>query len=494
VKPRVVLILAALVAALAAFIWFVERDLPSSEERLERGRKVLPVETDEVTAVVLEWGGETVRLERLPGPDSEGTGAGDGDEGGGELGASFDWRLTAPLAGRADRALVESLLAALTGLEKGRTLEDAERSEVGLEPPRGRVTLVSADGERTLEVGAEVPASGNVLVALVGEPEVWVTPRSFTAQLEREPGEWRSREILAVTQDRISRLRLWRAGAEAPVVLVRREGGRFHLEEPFADLAAPERVEQALSDLVTLRAQRFLDGGQGGTPEPAELGLEPPRALVEIEVEGGEAIRVELGAPVDPGAGAGPDPGAEAPGGAIYARVGGQLFEAVTDLDEAAARPAEEWRSPAWTDLRSYEVDRVEVAVPGDPELVLVREGVDWRRGEETVSYTAASDLLFALTGAEGELAPATEGASSPAAEGASSRAAEVPQDEPVLTVRLVTGEGGEETLTLYPERDGSFPARSTVRSATVLLPAEAVAEVREALEAARTAEPVGAE
>ena len=43
-KPRTVVLLALVVAALGAFIWFVERDLPSSEERAERSRKVLPVE------------------------------------------------------------------------------------------------------------------------------------------------------------------------------------------------------------------------------------------------------------------------------------------------------------------------------------------------------------------------------------------------------------------------------------------------------------------
>jgi hypothetical protein len=483
VKPRTVLILAALVAALAAFIWFVERDLPSSEELVERSKKVLAFESDEVTALAIEWDGQTVRLERAPAPErAEDAGEeAEEDEQAEEPAPSPEWRLTEPVEARADRAAVEGLLASLSGLDKRRTLEDAERSEVGLDPPRGRVTVVTADGERTLEIGAEVPASENVLVALAGEPEVWVTPRSFTVQLGREPGEWRSREVVSVTQDRISGLTLRRSGAEAPVVLVRREGERFYLEEPVDDLADPELVERTLSDLVTLRAQRFLDGGgEGDEPaSPAALGLEPPRAVIEVTVEGGEPLRVELGAPVGEEPAGGADEWAGAPGGAVYARVGGQLFETVTDLDDAAARPPDQWRSPSWTELRSFEVDRIEVTEPGAAELVLEREGVDWRRGEETVPYTVASDLLFALTEAEGEV----EGGAS--AEGA------LRSTEPILTIRLAAEEGAEETLTLYPEQGGAFPARSTARRATVLLPAEKVTEVREAVRKARAAEPV---
>jgi hypothetical protein len=498
VKPRAVLILAALVAALAAFIWLFERDLPSSEELAERSKKVLPVESDEVSAIELEWAGETVRLERAPAPGAAPEGGAEEDESEEDeteeepaaAGPSPEWRLVEPVAARADRAAVDGLLTSLTGLDKRRTIEDAERSEVGLDPPRGRVTLVTPDGERTLEIGADVPASTNVLVALAGEPEVWVTPRSFVAQLERRPGEWRSREVMAVTRDGISRVVLRRAGTGEPVTLVRGGGDRFRLAEPFEDLADSDRVDELLSDLVTLRAQRFLDEPGEEPPAPAALGLEPPRAVIEVHlagpggkpvpVERREPLRVELGAPVRaaepaPGTAAG-----EEPAGAVYARVGGQLFEAETGLDEAVARPAAEWRSPAWTGLRSYEVDRVAVTEAGEPELILDREGVDWRRGEETVPYTAASDLLFALTEAAGEVAEAGEGTAAAAGSG-----------EPILTVRLAPEAGEEETLTLYAERDGRFPARSSAREATLLLPAAEVAELREAVAAARTAEAV---
>lgn len=502
-KPRTVVVLALVVAVLGAFIWFVERDLPSSEERAERSRKVLPVEPEEVEAVVVEWGSERVRLERVVAGGDQDGGGGDGEEDGTGGGLDPDeWRITEPLQARADRSAVDGLLTAVTGLDKERTIEDADPAEVGLAEPRGRVTLVTGDGERTLRVGLDVPASENVLVSLAEEPEVHVTARSFIARLERRPGEWRSKDVFAVARDDVTRVRLRAAadGGERTVVLARGEGGQFHLEEPVSDVAAADAVDRLLSDLVTLRAQRFLDGtgdrpADAGAeaqpesaPDPADFGLEPPRAVVEAELrDEGEPLRVELGAAVEGG------------GQAVYARAGDQLFETVTDLDEAAARPAREWRSRSWTELRSFDVDRIEASGPeGEPTLVLTRDGTDWKRGGETIPYTAGSDLVFAVTDADGELADG------------------VRKDlgEPLVLFELVSREGREVTLTLFPGReapagtapegDGGggegeaggrvHPARSSAREALLVLPADTVDEILQSLEEVRTAEPAAAE
>jgi hypothetical protein len=487
VKPKTLLVLTAVVAALVAFIWFVERDLPSSEERAERANRVLPVEPDEVAAVAIEWGGETVRLERRAAEVGEEVE--DGEEAP-EAPATSEWRLTEPYAARADRTQVETLLDALTGLRKSRTLEEVERAEVGLEAPRGGVTLTTADGELRLLVGAGVPGSDNVIVALVGEVgedgdgdgEAWVTSGSFLGQLEREPSEWRSREVVSAAREDVERVRLRGSGEAAVPVVMARRGERFHLEEPFEDPVSSDAAERLLADLVTLQARRFLDGDPRDPHSDAELGLAPPRGTVDAELAGGGSVRVELGAPVEDPSGEPGAPDFPVSQSAVYARVGELRFEAVTGLSEAVARPAGEWRSPSWTAFRSFEVDRLEIDEPGEPPLVLVRAGVDWTRGEETIPYTAASDLLFALTEAEGAVADV-----------------EV-SEEPLLTVRLATEEGDEETLTVYPAVPGPgespegwdevHPARSSARSSDLLLPGSVVTDLLDALAQVRSAEP----
>ncbi|KAB2960110.1 MAG: class I SAM-dependent methyltransferase, partial [Thermoanaerobaculia bacterium] len=63
-KPRTLAVLAAVVASLGAWVWFWEREQPSSEERRRLERRVFRLEADQITALTVEWKGRTVRLER----------------------------------------------------------------------------------------------------------------------------------------------------------------------------------------------------------------------------------------------------------------------------------------------------------------------------------------------------------------------------------------------------------------------------------------------
>lgn len=54
-RPKTLALLTLIVAALAAFIYFHERRLPSSEERRERAGRLVTLEANEVTALELEW-------------------------------------------------------------------------------------------------------------------------------------------------------------------------------------------------------------------------------------------------------------------------------------------------------------------------------------------------------------------------------------------------------------------------------------------------------
>ncbi|HYG65174.1 MAG TPA: DUF4340 domain-containing protein, partial [Thermoanaerobaculia bacterium] len=186
-KPRTLLILLAVVLGLGAFIWFYERDLPSSEEREEQSRKVLAVEKDDVRAVTLETAAGTVHLERVdpPTPPAEKTEKEeeeDGDEAAGagtEALVESEWRITKPYTARAELMAVDRLLDELINLEKSRTLEDAVPADVGLDKPQATVRLATTEGEKVLKIGAAVPTGGALIVGLEGSASAYVVGDSF---------------------------------------------------------------------------------------------------------------------------------------------------------------------------------------------------------------------------------------------------------------------------------------------------------------------------
>lgn len=465
-RPRTLAVLAALVLGLGAFIWLYERKQPSTEERAQQAKKVLRLEPDAVESVTLEWDGQRVRLEREPAAEKQDGGEEDDEkieETASSLAPPRAWRLVEPFAAPADRLAIERLLDGLTGLEKRRTLTGPDRKGLGLEPPRVKAVLATKEGETALEVGAEIPAAGALALAVAGRPEVFVVDASIHADLTKAPGEWRSRELFPGQRADVERITLVADGRR---LLLARRGETFWLESPLVDRADREKADRLLGDLAALRVHTFLDPP---TPLLAELGLEPPQAVVEAVLAGREApFRLELGAPSNA------DPTRR------YARVGTQLFETDTQLAAALGEPAEAWRSLALSGLEVYRVDKLAVSDP-QGTVELERSGPDWKRGPDTVPFTTVSDLLYAVTGARGEELL-----------GRDETARGAPLGEPEITIQLTASDGTAETLKMYaPRAGGLVPATADGRDAVLLLPPAAAAELRAKLQAMRMAKAV---
>lgn len=480
-RPRTLLILLAVVLGLGAFIWFYERDLPSTEERKELAKKILPVEKDEIQAVTLELDGQQVALERVAAPAKEEKkkeeaaeeasedffAEGEDPEAGPDSG---EWRMTRPFQARADAFAVDRFLDSLTNLQKTRTLEGAVPAEVGLDKPQAVVRLKLKDGEeRVLRIGAAVPTGGAV-IAQVSDTTAVVSD-TILPEIRREPGSWRDRRLFTADREDVQSVRLSASGQAVALV---QKGPGFRIEEPIDDAAARERVDELFSDLGGLSADTFVD-----QPDrtPAGMGLQPPQAVVQVAVKNKPPVRIELGAPVDAPA---PEPemlGEEAGPQPVlrWARVDGQLVQARTGLVEMAARPVADWRSGLLSAFEVHQIEKVEVR-DGQDKLSLTRAGTDWKRGEEAVSYVPVSDLLFAVTGAEAVrlLAPG-----------------EIQLGQPALTFILQGKETAAETVTLFPGTPQGVPARVSGREAVLLLPAGKLQEIRDRLKAVREAKPI---
>lgn len=446
-KPRTLLVLFVLVAGLGAFIWFHERKLPGSEERAEQGKKVVRLEAAAVKALTLEVGGKRVRLEREAEPPPP------------------RWRLTEPLAAAADGAEVGRVLDSLLGLDKQRTLEDYDAAEVGLANPRGKVTFETAKGAKTLSIGAQLPQSDSMIVAVEGEKEAHVVPSFVYNDLGKEAGDWRDKSLFRGDRNDIQSVRLTPqsvASAAGVSVLLAKRGQELWLESPIADRADREATDKLLTQVSTLKATRFVDEPKA----PGEVGLSPPAGVIEVVLEKQTVpLTIELGAPTSEGS------------LSRYARVGGQLVETDADLAPLLGKGPEAWRSLAWTAFDSWAVEKATIEDP-QRKLEVVRDGGEWKRDGVEIPYTPVGDLLSALADARAErLAPP---------EASAALGARAP-----ITITLEGREDRSETLGLYPAIDGDSPATVSGRQAVLLLPAKTVEDLQAKITAVRAAQPV---
>jgi hypothetical protein len=451
-RPRALLILFLVVAGLGAFVWFYERELPGSDERAERSKRLLPgLDADEISALELTTENGTVMLARTPLP-AEREGGEDGTATGGPQG---EWRITSPLEARADDAAVAALLSTLETLERKRTLEDLDAAGAGLTEPSARLVVRSDDEETVLTIGSSVPASGDVLVAVGEAAPYFVTGGRIVEQIDKAPGEWRDRDLFPWSRADIDHLRIETPTGE---LLLGRRGEDFWVEEPYADRADAGAVSRLLTALTGLRAETFLD-------EPvAESGLDEPELRLEVVLaDREEPVRVQVGGRID----------AEPP--RRYAVFGTQTVEIADDLAGAVAGDPERWRSPDWASLEVFEIDRVELE-RGDETLVLERADGEWTRDAEPIPFGVASDLLYAVTGAQA--ASVEEGSLLGEA-----------------TMRIVLeSEERAQTLQLFAPREGRHPATADDRPVVLWLDEETVTEIEERWTAVREAEDDGGE
>ena len=476
-KPRSVMILAALTLGLGAFILLWERDLPSTDERRDQEQKVLLFEPDAVTGLVLGGPGivsdradseARIVFERRESPSPTRNTVGDPADPAVDDAASPDtWWLLEPVEGKADTTAVEGLLDNLTGLRHRRRIEEAiEPGPAGLDPPRARLEILRQGEEPlVLLLGDPLPASSARLAVVEGRPGGFVVETPWIDDLSRSPGDWRDKRLVDI--DRSAILRVLFDSAEQRLALARRDDDTFWLEQPVDDQADRPSVDRLLQAVVELKAVSFLDFLD--PTDDAERGLDPPVATVEVETEGAPPLVIELGGPVAPS------------GSVIYARLGGQTVTVARDLLAVGGQPAETWRSTAWTSLQVFDIASAQLS-DAEGTVEVARDGVDWRRDGEKIDRLVTTDLLYALVDARGRQVLERE-----RAEALGHRL-----DEAELTLQLAT-DGGVETLRLYPALDGLAVATSESRPAVVLLDEETIGDLHEKIAALRAAEPLEA-
>jgi hypothetical protein len=491
-RPRTLAVLFALVLGLGAFIWFYERELPSTEERAVQEKKVFgSLEAKDVLGLTLDRAGTKVRFERVEpakaekeedkkddenDADASLDPAGEDDE---DAGPPAEWRLAEPLAARADGAAVNALLESLLALEKSRTLDAVDRKVSGLDKPEAAIAVKTASGEKILELGAVVPPGGSRLAAFRGEKEGYVVSDAILTEVQKAPGDWRDRRIVPGDRETVARVVL---RAPGNTVVLAKKDGVFRLESPLADAARREPVDDLLFNLTGLSAERFVDA----PPAAAEMGLAPPQAVVEATVAG-QPLRLEIGKET----GAAPEPAPPDPSGAppappetsYYVRVGNQVYEAkVGALLAAAARPAAEWRSLSLSGFEVHEIESATVRT-AKGKVDLTRKDTDWKRGDTLIAYMPVSDFFLAVTGGKAErLVTAAE-----------AQAMGANLTKPTFEVALKVKKG-QETLRFYPRLAGPaplVPVQVSGRDAVLLLPAAAMGEVTQKWEAVEKAEPL---
>ena len=210
------------------------------------------------------------------------------------------WRLTAPVAARADQAVVEGLVSQLRSARFKAALDEhpdpATLARYGLDHPRFTVEAQAVVGEArtprtlTLQGGIENSFDGSVFVRRDGQDAVYAAEGALRWAVAKPPFELRDKQVLALPEAQLQALTV--KGPTAAWTLERDPAGRWAVTRPFSDLAEAPQVSALLSGAAGERALAFPP-----SPEALRPLFARPVLTATATLKGGGQVVLRLARP-----------------------------------------------------------------------------------------------------------------------------------------------------------------------------------------------------
>jgi hypothetical protein len=429
---RSFLLLLAICAGLAAYLYFVEskRDPAAADKKA----KVFTVEADKIDEMTVKSeSGEQTTLKKT----------------------GTAWQIVAPVAAEPDGASVSGLTSNLSTLELQRVIEDnpTDLAEYGLAQPRLEVSFKAGGTEHRLQIGRKTPAATDLYAKLGDGKRVFLVPSFVETTFNKTTFDLRDKTVLKVDRDKIDALSITSA---TRVLQFSKADGEWQMTVPVRGRADFTTVDGLVSRLDTLQTKSIV------VPEAtalAEYGLEKPETTIQLGSGSSQATLLI---------------GKEAGEGVVYAK--DQSRPAVITIESTlvadVTKDAGEYRQKDLFDARAFNSTRLEVTRNGQTSVfektkTKNKEGQEeekWKQSAPTardVDQSTVDNLISAITAAQ-----ATSFVESAARTGL---------DKPEIVVAL-TSDGGKrvEKVTLarsgtdgYATREGE-PGIAKIDAATI--------------------------
>jgi len=289
---------------------------------------------EQVMAIGLETGGESIRVER--------------NEAG-------KWDLTAPDSYPAEEQVLKILFDACEKVQSHKLVSAKEvetqpggLADYGLETPRFRLTIEQKDESLVVEVGADTPAGNFTYVRLGDEEQLHLATSRFASMIPPQADLIRSRSLLLLGEDSFDQLEI--KTASGGFTAVRDDNGAWQITQP-------PPVKRADSYKLNLLAEKLREWevrafARIDSEEALEkIGLKTPAAVLTVSRDDEPLARIEFGAAPD---------GQE---GMVFARLGfkGNVVMTTGQLLETLKLPFSEFRDRRLLNIDPAAVQRVEV-------------------------------------------------------------------------------------------------------------------------------------
>lgn len=344
-KISTTLALLVIAIGLAVFVWILDRRSPGNRERLAHNAYLVDLDRNDVTQLEIENGDTKTRLEKT----------------------NDGWRLTAPVADRADSKVIDTLLYSTQFLKRDDTVGnlgkgDQKRNYLKQFGVLRSRLILRCLGERThieLQFGGETAVEGSCYVRVDSKDTVFVTDDDLKNLISKPPDSFRDHQLAPFLTPEIDRIVLTQAAGEIELT---RQQDQWQIERPIKARASQGAVTRMLKKISETTVLQFQDEEGGG-----ELETENSPSAITL-FSGQSKVKIACGAPVS-----------NQPGH-IYVRVSDRPSTFIVDesLAQTLAQKPNDLRDRKIMRLNPDLVDRITITTKGQRTAQLSRKERRW--------------------------------------------------------------------------------------------------------------------
>src|SRR5947199_6919812 len=239
-KWKTTLVLFVLAAGVFAYLYFVERNRPNTEEAARQAQNVVNFNREKIDGVVIQNGDDKIDLRKH----------------------ADKWRLETPIRDNADASLVNELLSSLENWQNDAAISAKEMeadknklSDYGLVNPKLRLKLFGPGAPPEIWFGKDAALEGKMYVRVGNSKETFLTSQSVKKAIDKKPDEFRDRKLTDLIMAQVVRVVLKTSAGEMEL---QKKGDHWDILKPFHTRADDQKVSDLSAQVTTARIQQSV--------------------------------------------------------------------------------------------------------------------------------------------------------------------------------------------------------------------------------------------
>ena len=347
-KWKTTIILLVIAAGVYAYLYFVERNRPNTEDAARQAQSVVNLSREKIDGIVIQNGDDKIDIRR-----------------GGEK-----WRLETPIKDQADASLVNNVLLELENWQKDATISAKEMeadknkiSDFGLAKPKLRLKLVGKDAPPEIWFGKDAALEGKMYVRFENSKETFLVNLSVKKAIEKKPEEFRDRKLTDLILAQVVRAVLKTPAGEMEL---QKKNDHWDIVKPLHTRADDQKVNDLIALVTSARIQQFVADDKG---DLHPYGLAEPRGSLTLfaqEDKQGQTLQI----------GSVPEKEKDQ----IYVRFSPRAFVYTLPkkIEELLNNKPNDLRDHHLVRIDTKILDRLTIDIPDKGKTVLARKDENW--------------------------------------------------------------------------------------------------------------------